>query len=79
MPNPPFQHQQASRHEYAVHVAQLVLTQWYVTWDSWRNHSDPVLRGLALFSKVNGLICHDHALIRAKSNIRRWNHGRPFA
>lgn len=68
-----------ARHEYGVLVAQLMLTQWYVTWDSWRDHSDPDLRRLALSSKLKGLISHDRVLIRAHTITRRRHHARPVA
>lgn len=68
-----------ARHEYAVLVALSLLTQWYVTWDGWRVHSDPLRRQLALSSKLKGLIYHDRYLARRQSIIRRRPHGRPVA
>lgn len=69
-----------ARQEYAVLVALSMLTQWYVTWEGWRGNSDPVLRQLALSSKLKGLVYHDRALIRPHSIItRRKPRGRPIA
>lgn len=55
---------------FVIEIALSMLSQWYVTWETYKDHGSAVIRRIALNAKCRGLVYHDRALAKAVEVIR---------